>query len=74
MNKKLLEILACPECKAPLDYFPKSEQLVCRAERLVFAINEGIPVLLLDEAEAVSSESLDAMDAARKCGDAGSDD
>jgi len=69
MNRKLLEILACPECKAPLDYFPGPEQLVCRAERLVFPIKEGIPVLLLDQAEAVSSENLDAMDAARKGGE-----
>ncbi len=66
MNKKLLEILACPECKAPLDYFPGPEQLVCRAERLVFPINAGIPVLLVEEAEAISSEALEALDAARK--------
>lgn len=66
MNKKLLEILACPECKAPLDYFPEPEQLVCRAERLVYPIRDGIPVLLVEEAEALSSESLEAMEAARK--------
>lgn len=66
MNKKLLEILACPECKAPLDYFPEPEKLVCRAERLVYPIREGIPVLLVDEAQALSSESLEAMEAARK--------
>lgn len=70
MNKKLLEILACPECKAPLDYFPAPEQLVCRAERLVFPINDGIPVLLIDQAEALSSEALEALDAARKGGGA----
>lgn len=66
MNKKLLEILACPECKAPLDYYPAPEQLVCRAERLVFPVRDGIPVLLVDEAEAISSESLEALDAQRK--------
>lgn len=66
MNKKLLEILACPECKAPLDYFPASKQLVCRAERLAFPIKEGIPVLLSEEAESLSSETLEAMEKARR--------
>lgn len=74
MNKKLLEILACPECKAPLDYFPQPEQLVCRAERLVFPVKDGIPVLLLDQAEAVSGENLEAMDRARKESGSGSVD
>lgn len=66
MNKKLLEILACPECKGPLDYFPGPDQLVCRAERLAFPVKEAIPVLLVDEAVALSSEEIEALEKARK--------
>lgn len=65
MNRKLLDILACPICKAPLDYFPAQEQLVCRAERLVFPIRDGIPILLEVECESIGSEQLEFMDKAR---------
>ncbi len=66
MNKKLLEILACPECKAPLDYFPAASSLVCRAERLAYPVREEIPVLLVDDAEALSSEQLETLDDERR--------
>lgn len=66
MNGKLLEILACPECKAPLDFFRGRATLVCRAERLAFPVRDEIPVLLADEAETLGSEQLDQWDAERQ--------
>ncbi len=66
MNRKLLEILACPECKAPLDYFPEPARLVCRAERIAYPVRDGIPVLLQDEGESLSSEQLEGLEKARK--------
>ncbi len=65
MNKKLLDILACPICKSPLDYFPAGELLVCRAERLVFPIRDGVPILLEVDSKTISSEQLDSMDKER---------
>lgn len=52
----LVEILACPcEEHAPLDYDPQagggSGELACTSCDRVFRIEDGIPVLLLDEAE-----------------------
>jgi len=44
----LLEILACPKCKGPLVAEPES--LRCDACRLRYRIDDGIPVLLIDEA------------------------
>ncbi len=51
----VLEILACPcEQHAPLDYDADAAdgagELACTACDRVFAITDGIPVLLLDEA------------------------
>jgi uncharacterized protein YbaR (Trm112 family) len=51
----LLEILACPcERHAPLDYDPQAAEgageLACTECDRVFRIDDGIPVLLLDEA------------------------
>ncbi len=51
----VLEILACPcEQHVPLDYDADAAdgagELACTACDRVFAITDGIPVLLLDEA------------------------
>lgn len=50
MDSKLLDILACPLCKGPLQYQKALQLLVCRADRLAFPIRDGIPVMLEEEA------------------------
>lgn len=50
-DKKLLEIVACPVCKGKLEYDKAKQQLICKADRLVYAIDEGIPVLLENKAQ-----------------------
>ncbi|ABZ77061.1 protein of unknown function DUF343 [Shewanella halifaxensis HAW-EB4] len=50
-DKKLLEIVACPVCKGKLEYNKEAQQLICKADRLVYPINDGIPVLLENKAE-----------------------
>jgi len=56
LDNKLLEILACPICKGPLQYHRDAEVLVCRADRLAYPIRDGIPVMLEDEARALNSD------------------
>jgi uncharacterized protein YbaR (Trm112 family) len=56
MDPKLLEILVCPVCKGPLDYRKADKELVCKPCRLAYAIRDGIPVMLADEARALSAE------------------
>lgn len=51
MDSDFLDILACPICKGKLEYRAETRQLVCRADRLVYAIAENdIPILLAEEA------------------------
>ena len=61
IDKKLLDILACPLCKSPLRYDQAKEELICRADRLAFPIRDDIPVMLEDEARQLSSEETDAL-------------
>jgi uncharacterized protein YbaR (Trm112 family) len=61
IDKKLLDILACPLCKSPLHYDKIKEELICRADRLAFPIRDDIPVMLEDEARTLSSEETDAL-------------
>ena len=51
MNDELLKILACPSCKGPLDYNEDKQQLVCNSCRLIYRIENEIPIMLVDEAE-----------------------
>ncbi len=50
MDAKLLEILVCPICKGPLLYQKAQQELICKADRLAFAVRDDIPVMLEDEA------------------------
>jgi len=55
VDKKLLDILACPVCKGPLVYNKESQELICKADRLAYPIRDDIPVMLEDEARQLSA-------------------
>lgn len=61
MDPKLLDILVCPLCKSPLIYHKAEQELICRADRLAFSIQDGIPVMLADEARKLSAEEIDKL-------------
>ena len=56
LDPMLLEILACPEDKGPLLYFTDEDALYNPRLHRRYAIRDGIPVMLIDEAETVSDE------------------
>lgn len=65
LAQDLLEILVCPESKQPLVYFPKGESgedesaafLFCESSRMKYRLEDGIPVLLVEEAERLDDET-----------------
>jgi uncharacterized protein YbaR (Trm112 family) len=59
LDKRLLDILACPVCKGPLEYRRAEDLLVCRFDRLGYPVRDGIPIMLEEEAQRLSSEQLD---------------
>jgi uncharacterized protein YbaR (Trm112 family) len=61
MDKKLLDILACPLCKGPLIYRQAEQELICKFDRLAYSIRDGIPVMLEQEARKLSSDEHDAI-------------
>jgi uncharacterized protein YbaR (Trm112 family) len=56
VDPKLLEILVCPICKGKLVYRKDASELVCKADRLAFAVKDGIPVMIEDEARKLPPE------------------
>ena len=61
MDKKLLDILVCPVCKSDLIFQKEAQELICRADRLAYALRDGIPVMLEGEARRISLEELDSL-------------
>jgi uncharacterized protein len=52
LSLDLLAILVCPKCKGPLEHrAPPAEELRCGTCRLVYAVEDDIPVMLVDEAK-----------------------
>jgi uncharacterized protein YbaR (Trm112 family) len=56
VDKKLLDILACPICKGPLVYQKDENELICKVDRLAYPVREGIPVMLEDEARQLPAD------------------
>lgn len=65
----LLEVLVCPKSKQPLIYFPRGEGdrdeadafLLCPASRLRYSIQDGVPVMLVEEAAPVDAAAAEAL-------------
>ena len=56
MDKKLLDILACPICKGPLVYRKEAQELICKGDRLAYPIRDESPVMLEDEARELAAD------------------
>ena len=50
VDRELLEILACPNCKTPVRPVNDDQGLKCDTCRRVYPIKDDIPVMLIDEA------------------------
>jgi len=61
MDKKLLEILACPSCKSSLVYVQEEQELVCIPCRLAYTVRDDIPIMLVNEARELSGDEADAL-------------
>ena len=51
LDPQLLEILVCPNDRGELDHLEAEGILACRSCGYRYPIRDGIPVMLIDEAE-----------------------
>ena len=54
-DRRMLEALVCPVTQAVLTYDAEKQELISKAAHLAFPIRDGIPIMLIDEAESVSA-------------------
>ena len=51
LDKELLDILACPNCRGEVEYREDEELIVCLGRcGYRYPVRDGIPVMLIDEA------------------------
>jgi uncharacterized protein YbaR (Trm112 family) len=51
LDPKLIEILACPNCKGEVEYIEADDIIVCRGEcGYRYPVRDDIPIMLIDEA------------------------
>ena len=53
VKPELLKILVCPKCKGTLIYTTEPEELTCEPCKLVYRVEDDIPVMLIEEARAL---------------------
>ena len=58
MDAKLFELLVCPVSKAPLQWRPEEKELWCIASRLAYPVDDGIPVMVPEEARELTDLEL----------------
>jgi uncharacterized protein YbaR (Trm112 family) len=54
IDKALLKLLVCPKSKAPLKQV--GDELICEVSGLAYPIQDGIPVLLEEEARKLDDK------------------
>jgi len=59
ITQELLDIIACPQCKGPVQLNSKEDGIVCKRCKLLYAIRDNIPVMLIDEAKPITDSSAD---------------
>jgi len=61
LARELLDVLVCPKSKEPLVYFEAEGFLLCPASRLRYRIEQGVPVLLVEEATEVAPGEVERL-------------
>jgi uncharacterized protein YbaR (Trm112 family) len=58
----LLSMLVCPETRGPLHYDTDHQELISLQAKVAYPIRHGIPIMLRDEARALTDEDLRRYD------------
>ncbi len=56
MDKQLVAMLVCPNCKGQLKLDDEAQELLCTFDGLAFPVRDGVPVMLEQEARQMGEE------------------
>jgi uncharacterized protein YbaR (Trm112 family) len=60
IKQELLDIIACPKCKGPLQLNEEKDGLICQSCNLIYEIRDDIPIMLIDEARPLNEQQSGA--------------
>ncbi len=63
VDPRTLEMLVCPVTKTRLVLSADKKELISSAARLAFPIRSGVPLMVVEEARAVSEEEIARLNA-----------
>ncbi|MBC6407946.1 MAG: Trm112 family protein [Rhodobacteraceae bacterium] len=52
-DRRMLEVMVCPQTHSPLRYDAQRQELVSTAAGLAFPIRDGIPIMVVDAAREI---------------------
>jgi uncharacterized protein YbaR (Trm112 family) len=55
-DPKLLEVLVCPQTRAPMRYDRDRQELISASARLAYPVRDGVPIMLVDEARELGAD------------------
>ncbi len=62
VDQRLLEILACPNCRGEVEYLEQESVIVCRGEcGYRYPVRDDIPVMLIDEAQTLEASEAERL-------------
>lgn len=61
ISPKLLEVLVCPQTRGTLHYNRERQELLSVKARLAYPIRDGVPIMLIDEARALTEKELASL-------------
>lgn len=56
LDSTLKEVLVCPQCHGELEEDEANSRLICNECGLAFRVEQGIPIMLIEEAETIKTE------------------
>ena len=54
LNKKLVDILACPQCHGDVRWDEKMSGIICNQCKLLYEVKNDIPIMIVEEAKIIS--------------------
>lgn len=58
LDEELKKILVCPKCRGEVEIHEEVQEIHCAACQVLYAIDDDVPVMLIDEAKPLSGSRL----------------
>jgi hypothetical protein len=56
IDRKLLEVLVCPQTREPLNWDREKQELISPKARLAYPVRDGVPYLTFEDARELGPE------------------